>query len=152
MTGNIAYKKTVVEKVGGFDEKMTYLGDRDIAFRIMKYGKICFDPEMIVYHPQVVMTPKKLIKSAERIKNRVHLYKRNRRDCMLWRIVFPLNVAKILFPPLVFVSLISSRLKTSARGVQTSDDFRLLPFFYIFLIVQRLHLWKECAKERVWLI
>jgi glycosyltransferase involved in cell wall biosynthesis len=146
MTGNIAYKKAVIEKVGGFDEKLTYLEDRDIAFRIMKYGKICFNPEMVVYHPQVKMTPKMLVESASNIKNKVHLYKKLRRkELLLWRIVYPTNLIRLLCPPLIFSSLISKRFKTS-------EDFRLLPFIYIFLLFQRLHLWKESAKERVFLI
>jgi glycosyltransferase involved in cell wall biosynthesis len=146
MTGNMAYKKAIMEKVGGFDERLTYLEDRDIAFRVMKYGKICFNPEMIVYHPQVVMTSKRLIESATNIKNRVHLYKKfHKKEFLLWRILYPQNLIKFLFPPLVFTSLFSKKLKKAS-------DFRLLPYIYIFLVFQRLHLWKECARERVFLI
>jgi glycosyltransferase involved in cell wall biosynthesis len=146
MTGNMAYKKSALEKVGGFDEKLTYLEDRDIAFRIMKLGRICFNPEMIVYHPRVIMNPRSLIQSAANIKNRVYLYKKHRKkESSLWRIVYPKNLARILFPPLVFSSLFS-------KGFKTPDDFRLLPFTYFFLVCQRLHLWKESAKERVLLI
>ena len=146
MTGNMAYKKGIMDKVGGFDERLTYLEDRDIAFRVMKYGKICFNPEMIVYHPQVVMTSKRLIESAANIKNRVHLYKKfHKKEFLLWRILYPQNLIKFLFPPLVFTSLFSKKLKKSS-------DFRLLPYMYIFLVFQRLHLWKECARERVFLI
>ena len=146
MTGNMAYKKVAIEKVGGFDERLTYLEDRDIAFRIMKHGTICFNPEMIVYHPRVIMTPRRLIKSADYVKNRVFLYKKfRRRDFMLWRILYPLHIVKILFPPLIFTSLFSKRFKSS-------EDFRLLPFMYIYLVFQRIKLWKECAKEKVFLI
>ena len=97
MTGNIAYKKTVLKKVNGFNEEIAYLEDRDIAFKIMKYGKICFNPKMIVYHSKVTMTPKKLIKSASHAKKRVHLYKKyKRKEFMLWRIIYPLHLAKLL--------------------------------------------------------
>ncbi len=146
MTGNMAYKKAILEKVGGFDERLTYLEDRDIAFRVMKYGQICFNPEMIVYHPQVIFTPRRLIESAANIKNRVHLYKKFRKkEFLLWRILYPQNLVKFLFPPLVFFSLFSKKFKNSS-------DLRLLPYMYIFLVFQRLQLWKECAKERVFLI
>jgi len=33
MTGNMAYKKRVIETVGGFDERLTYLEDRDITHK-----------------------------------------------------------------------------------------------------------------------
>ena len=146
MTGNMAYKKAAIEKVGGFDEKLTYLEDRDIAFRVSKYGKICFNPEMIVYHPKVIMTPKRLIESAINIKNRVHFYKKHRgKEFLFWRIVYPRNIVRLLYPPLIFFSLFFGKFKTS-------EDFRILPFVYIFLIFQRFYLWKECAKEKVLLI
>lgn len=146
MTGNMAYKKGVLKEVNGFDERLTYLEDRDIAYRIMEYGPICFNSEMIVYHPQIVMTPKKLLKSAAFIKNRVLLYKKlRRRDFLLWRILYPQHFLRILFPPLIFSSLFSKRFKNS-------NDFRLLPYMYLYLVLQRLQLWKECAKERVFLI
>jgi glycosyltransferase involved in cell wall biosynthesis len=146
MTGNMAYKKTALEYVGGFDERLTYLEDRDIAFRIRRYGKICFNPEMIVYHPQAKMTPRKLIASAALIKNRVILYKKfHQKEFMLWHIVYPQNLAKLLFPPLIFSSLFSKRF-------ESPEDFRLLPFMYIYVVCQRLHLWKESARAKILLI
>jgi len=146
MTGNIAYKKAAIEKVGAFDERLTYLEDRDIAFRVMKHGKICFNPDMIVYHPQIVVTPKKLLASASNIKNRVYMYKKHRiKDHMIWRILYPKQLVRLLFPPSVFFSLISNRF-------QNSNDFKLVPFTYIYLFLQRFHLWTESARERVFLI
>jgi GT2 family glycosyltransferase len=145
MTGNVAYKKRVIETVGGFDEKFTSLEDRDIALRIMKHGKICFNPKMIAYHPQVTLTPKRYIELAARIRNRVLLFKKfGEKQFLLWRILFPFNLVKILFPPLVFSSLFFRRFKNS-------DDYKSLPY-YIYAIRERLQLWKECAKERVFLI
>jgi glycosyltransferase involved in cell wall biosynthesis len=146
MTGNIAYKKKILEKVGGFDERLTYLEDRDIAYKMKHYGKIGFNPKMIVYHPKVIVTPRKLIESSVNIKNRVHLYKKWKvKDFLLWRILYPLNLIKLLFPPLIFSSLFFKKFTDKA-------DFRLLPFTYLFLINQRIYLWKECAREKVFLI
>jgi hypothetical protein len=34
MMGNVAYKKKILKVVSGFDERLTYLEDRDIAVRI----------------------------------------------------------------------------------------------------------------------
>jgi glycosyltransferase involved in cell wall biosynthesis len=147
MTGNMAYKRSIVESVGGFDEKYDYHEDRDLALRILKHGKICFNPNMIVYVQQQTLTPKDVLRSAGKIKNRVYLYKRfgERKMMMFWRIVNPFNLAKALFPPLVFVSLFFNTFKTS-------DDFKLLPFTYVYAILERLQLWKTCARERVFLI
>ena len=148
MTGNMAYKRTVFENVGCFDEKLSYFEDRDLALRIIKNcnGKIRFNPEMIVYHPRVVLTPKKYIETAATIRYRVHLFEKfGEKNFMLWRIFFPTNLIKILFPPIIFSILFVKRFNSS-------DDFRLLPFIYIYVICQRLHLWRECAKEKVFLI
>jgi glycosyltransferase involved in cell wall biosynthesis len=146
MTGNVAYKRSAIESVGGFDEKYTYLEDRDLALRILKHGKIAFNPNMIVYVQQETLTPKDFIRNAGHIRNRVYLFKRFReRKLMFWRIVKPINLAKTLFPPLILVSLFFNTFKTS-------DDFKLLPFTYVYAILERLQLWKTCARERVFLI
>jgi glycosyltransferase involved in cell wall biosynthesis len=146
MTGNMAYKKSIVENVGGFDERYDYHEDRDLALRILKHGKITFNPNMIVYVQQQTFTPKDLIQSATHIKNRVYLFKRfGERTQMFGRIVDPLNLARVLFPPLVFASLFFNTLKTW-------NDFKLLPFTYVYAVLERLELWKTCARERVFLI
>jgi glycosyltransferase involved in cell wall biosynthesis len=145
-TGNVAYKMSAVKAAGGFDERFERLSDRDIALRIMKYGEIRFDAKMIVYHPQVVDTPRGLIKRASRARNRVYLFKRYRdEEGMLWRIVYPINFAKSLFPPLILVSLLFHKVKNA-------DDFRLLPYTYVYVVKERLQLWETCARERVFLI
>jgi glycosyltransferase involved in cell wall biosynthesis len=146
MTGNMAYKRSIIESVGGFDERYNYLEDRDLALRILKHGKINFNPNMTVYVQQQILTPKDIIRSAIHARNRVYLFKRfGERKLIFWRVFEPWNLAKVLFPPLIFVSLFFNRFKTS-------DDFRLLPFKYVYAVSERLQLWKTCARERVFLI
>ena len=146
MTGNEAYPRHVVLAVGGFDENMGSLTDRDFGLRAMKHGKICFNPSMIAYHPRVTLTPTMLIKSSANTANRVFLFKKfGERKFMLWRILFPYNLAKAFFPPLTFASLFLKRFKTA-------DDFRLLPYTYVYVILERLQLWKTSAMERVFLL
>lgn len=145
-TGNVAYKRSVVEAVGGFNEGLERLSDRDIALRIMKYGEIRFNPKMIVYHPQVIQTPRRLIETACRARNRVYLFKGfGEKKNMLWRVVYPLDLAKALFPPLILTSLFFKKFKTT-------NDFRLLPYTYVYVVKERLQLWETCAKEKVFLI
>jgi len=113
MTGNMAYKRSVIESVGGFDEKYDYHENRDLDLRILKHGKIGFNPNMITYAQQQIITPKELIRHASILKNRVYLFKRfGERKLMFWRIVNPLNLAKVLFLPLIFASLFFNRFKT----------------------------------------
>jgi glycosyltransferase involved in cell wall biosynthesis len=146
MTNNMAYKMNVVRGVGWFDERYTCHEDRDFGFRILKVGKIGFNPNMTVYVQQETLTPKDLIKRANAIRNRVYLFKRfHDKELLLWRIVDPWSFAKILCPSLVFTSLFFNNF-------ETLDDYKLLPFTYLKAILERLQLWRECAKERVFLI
>jgi glycosyltransferase involved in cell wall biosynthesis len=146
MTGNIAYKKSAVTKVGCFNEALTYLEDRDLAFRVMKLGKIVFNGDMVVYHPRVTLTPKKLLLTATIPKNRVYLFKRfGDRKFMLGRILFPLNLIKIFCPLCIFGPLL-------CRRFNDAYDYRLLPFFYIYVISERLQIWEESIKEHVFII
>jgi glycosyltransferase involved in cell wall biosynthesis len=146
MTGNEAYTGKVVSAVGGFDEKMGSLTDRDFGLRALKHGRICFNPYMIAYHPRVTLTPTALIKLAPNIRGRVFLFKKfGERKFMLWRILFPYRLAKAFFPPLTFASLFFARFRIA-------DDFRLLPYTYVYAVFERLQLWKTSAMERVFLI
>ena len=146
MTNNIAYKKRFIETVGGFDERYSFHEDRDLALRIQKLGKIEYNPNMKVFVQQQTLTPKYLIIRSNAIKNKVYLFKRfGERKAMIWRIVEPISLVKLLFPPIFFASLLSKKFKKS-------DDFKLVPFMYINLVYSRLKLWKESVKERVFLI
>jgi GT2 family glycosyltransferase len=146
MTGNIAYKRNIVEKVGRFDEKYSCHEDRDFGLRILKFGDIKFNQKMLVYVQKQVLTPKQYLQRTNAIKNRVYLFKKfHDTQCIVWRVVDPISLGFILFPPLIFSSLFSYKFKTK-------DDFNLVPFKYLHLLSARLQLWRESAKERVLLI
>lgn len=147
-TGSIAYKKSIVKSVGGFDERYDYFEDRDLALRILRKSsnKIVFNPLMRVYVQKETVTPQRLIKHAPILKNRVYLFKRfHDGESRNWRVMDSWNLAKMFCPPLLLASLFLSEFKTS-------DDYRLLPFTYVRAISERLYFWRECAKERVFLI
>jgi GT2 family glycosyltransferase len=146
MTGNMAYKKDVVEKLGGFDERYTCLEDRDLALRALKLGTIPFNPKMVVYHRKATMKPMDYLAQAERVRNRVLLYKKlGEKPYSLWRITYPQNLLVILVPLLAFGSAFIHRYRTK-------QDFALLPFIYLRLVCERLLFWEMCARERVLLI
>ncbi len=147
MTGNMAYRRSIVQDVGGFDEKYTFNSDRNLGLKIIRAGgRICFNPNMTVYHPQVTMSIKQFVQSGNRIKSRVYLFKEFRdRPEMIWRIVYPRNLIAILFPPAILLSFFFNTYRKW-------DDFKLLPFIYVRAIYERLCLWRECIRERVFLI
>lgn len=150
MTCNVAYTKSLMESIGGFDERYDYIGDRDFGLRAVKFGRINFNPKMIVYHQKITFKPKEFIRDSRKIRARVLLYKRfaergGGEVKFLWRIVHPRGLLGIIFPPLIFLSPLFGRFKSR-------DDFALLPFIYIKFIYERLNIWDMCAKERVFLI
>jgi GT2 family glycosyltransferase len=146
MTCNIAYKKNALEKIGGFDERFTYLEDRDLALRAIRQGKIPFNPQMIVYHQKKTLKPKQFVQTGKILRNRVLLYKKFRdKPLFVWRIAYPKDLLAIIFPLLIFTSLFRNVYKSK-------DDFALFPFIYVRLIYERLEFWDMCARERVFLI
>lgn len=145
-TCNIAYKKSVISQIKGFDERYTYHEDRDLAKRAMKLGGISFNPKMIVYHQKIDLTPKAFVKTGSRLADRALLFKRFREtDLFLWRIAYPRNLITIIFPPLFFGSFLLNKYKTI-------EDLILFPYGYLRLVYERLSFWRACAKERVFLI
>ena len=146
MTGNVAYKRSVIERIGGFDERYTYFEDRDLALRAMKFGRIDFSSEMKAYHPKNVLTPTQFVLGGKKIRNKVLLYKKfGDHTSFLWRIVSPQNLIAIFFPPLIFLTFFRNRYLTK-------EDFILFPFIYPRLIYERLNLWYMSIKERIFLI
>jgi GT2 family glycosyltransferase len=146
MTCNLAYKKSLFKRIGKFDERYKTLGDRDFGLRAMKIGNILFNPKMIVHHQKVKLTPKEFILEGRSIRYRLLLYKKfGERPSFIWRIVYPTHLVAIMFPLLIFGSLLRNNYKSK-------EDFALFPFSYIKLLYERLNLWDACARERVFLI
>jgi GT2 family glycosyltransferase len=54
----MAYKRSIVESVGSFDERYGYNEDRDLALGILRSSKIEFNPNMIVHVQKETVTPK----------------------------------------------------------------------------------------------
>lgn len=146
MTCNIAYKKQAIIKVGGFDKQFEYNSDRELAIRIKKIGKIIYNKDMLVTHQRKLWTIKSYILSAKRAENRVTLFKKHGQTEMIWwRIVYPKNLIKFLFPPAI--------LYTIFRAKYTDwNDFKLIIAIYPRIIYERYIIWKTAWKEGVFLI
>jgi len=146
MTGNVAYRKDVIEAVGGLNEKMRYNSDRDLGLKIIKHGRMCYNKNMIAVHPQGTLTPDRLISTATHVEDRVYLFRRfGDKGLISWRIFKPFSLAKIFFPGLILASLFF-------RKFRKKEDFDLLPYTYVYAVLERLYFWKACARARVFLI
>ena len=144
MTCNIAYRAEVLNKIGGFNPRYPYSHeDGDLALRAMKYGKIGSCLDMLVFHRTKKWTARTLLLDARRARDSVrfikeHNFKRLTRYCIL----YPMNVVYIFFPFLI---------PFHYRMVKWTD-FKLLPVFYLRLLYQRILIWKEAVKERIFLL
>lgn len=50
-TCNIAYRRDVLERLGGFDETFRWYGDNILGLRVRQTGEIAWAPEAVVRHP-----------------------------------------------------------------------------------------------------
>jgi glycosyltransferase involved in cell wall biosynthesis len=89
-TCNIAFRKNVLEEVGGFDEKYGFFReDTDLAFAVLsKNKKIVFAGDAVVFHPPRKIPPHTPLKELGMIKSDIRLYKK-----------FPSLYRKYIGPP-----------------------------------------------------
>lgn len=74
-TCNLAVKRSVFVRSGGFDERYpAFNDDLDLAARLLKYGKIVFNPNAVVIHPPYEKSMKEYIKRIEVYKWDIRLY------------------------------------------------------------------------------
>ena len=146
MTCNIAFKREAFRKAGYYDTRYTYHEDREFAFRVLKHGKILRNNKMIVIHQKKLWDVKSYIKSARRASNRVLLFKEYKdTQCINFRVLFPKNLLKALFPPLIIITLIKNKPKNWL-------EYKLIFASYIFCVYQRILIWKTALKEGVFLL
>jgi cellulose synthase/poly-beta-1,6-N-acetylglucosamine synthase-like glycosyltransferase len=63
--GNFAVKKSAIEKIGGFDENISFYGeDTDMARRLSKIGKVKFIPSLYMYTSARRLKGEGLVKMA----------------------------------------------------------------------------------------
>lgn len=141
MTCNVAYSRSVLEKVNLFDPAFQHgHEDRDLAFRVLKHGRIFFSQEMIVSHQRKKLTVKALFHRARRAENKVYFIKKHGRPAgMAGMFLYPQRLLAIACPPLLF-------LTSSYR----SPYEILLGFLkYFSYIYERLLIWRGAVKHRI---
>ena len=143
-TCNVAYTQKILEKVGYFDPFFKYgHEDRDLAFRVMKFGKIYFSEDMLVSHQKKKLSIKSLFNRAKRAENMVYFIKKHGRYARVYKnILYPKNLLVILCPPLLIL------------GTCYSTFYDLIFGFleYIYLIYERALIWKAAIKYRIFVI
>ena len=145
---NIGFRKETFEKIGLYDRKNYegYHEDRDFALRVLKVGKILKNKEMVITHQKKLWNVKSYLKSSKRASYRVRLYKDHHDTAGIYhKIIFPKNLLKIFFPPLILITLFKHKNKTLL-------DYKIIFASYLFCIMQRFYIWKAAIKQGVFLI
>lgn len=143
-TCNIAYKKDILEQVGGFNERYVFAyEDIDLALRIKNLGEIKFCSDMIVFHRLVKWTSIEVIKNAFRANKKVLLVKEHAyRQILKYGILEPNTLIQALFP---FLIPLYYRIKSL-------DDVTILPAIYLRAVLHRLIVWKTAIEERYFIL
>ena len=78
---NSAYTRAILDKVGGYDKRFFWVrDDTDVAFRVLKHGKIAFAEKAVVYHPARATNPVHLVKRLSIIQSDLLLFRKHPRE------------------------------------------------------------------------
>lgn len=147
MTASMAYKREIVMKVGNLKENLMRMHDRYFAFIAMKYGKIIFSEKMYVKHQKFLWTFKKIKDNFwDDAHDRVVLFKEfGDRGQIHFRIYRPLNLLGVFFPPAILGLLLIKKFRKL-------EDFKIILWAYPAFVLERISLWKNAIKNKVFLI
>lgn len=151
MSGNMAYRRDLLFRLGGFDEELPAYFDKDCALRALDYGRLIPAPRARVFHAREPWTPELLKSKVSNASTWVTLA--NRHD--IWKdknnpppvafrtILFPRDYAAIakrifMIPLLALASLVSKQAAGRLFWEWT---------WFKFLIRQRLHIWQMSAQH-----
>lgn len=144
MTCNIAYRRDALEKAGCFDPIFKYgHEDRDLAYRILRFGKICFSPDMLVAHQNKKLTVRALFNRARRAENAVELIKKHGSFPELKKNILYPGRLLIIFCPFILILAVSYR---------TFYDLVLGVFKYFSYIYERALIWKAAVRSKIFIV
>lgn len=164
-TCNIAYRKDAIQKVGGFDEKRyaEAYEDSDLAFRILRSGKIIHCKDMVVLHQKKEFGFISLFKRLRWAKYPVRLIKdyyffpayrtlyltighKKARVVLPFKVLFPTNLAYIAFFPYFLFHVFFFRRINSLKQL---IFIMVVPAYFI---LERFVIWKTAIKERAFVL
>lgn len=144
MTCNLAYRRSAVITAGGFDPRFRYgHEDRELAFRIRRLGEIGFQPAMVVAHQRKRHTVSGLWRLARRARDMVLFFKLHgcQAPCR-GRILYPGRLLTLFLPPLLLIK----------ESIRSPRDLGFAAAFYLYIILERLLIWKEALRRRIFII
>jgi glycosyltransferase involved in cell wall biosynthesis len=150
MTANMAFHSKIFE-TDNFNPDYPREEDREFALRIMRFTKIPFIRNCVVYHQKIERDIKSFIREVRiiDIKEKIRLVRlyndENEFRHPRFHIYNPLFLLIIFFPPIILAEFFIGK-------VRSWSDFKLLPFLWVKAIYMRYLIWKTAIKERYFVL
>ncbi|MGE0132671.1 MAG: glycosyltransferase family 2 protein [Blastocatellales bacterium] len=129
LTCNCAYRREALIEVGGFDETFPYAAyeDTELAARAQQIGRIVWEPEAIVVHPQRPLTLRAVMKKLKHWE--YVLLMGYRYGYLAWK-QYPVKRPGLRVALLSVVALPAAKFKTAAKwiGRKPKDAAKLFLF------------------------
>ena len=144
MTCNIAYRRATLAAAGGFDPRFRHgHEDRELAFRVRRLGPIGFNPAMVVAHQRKRHSAGGLWRLARRAQDLVLFFKLHGRQSPCYgRVLYPGRLLTLFLPPLLLVK----------ESIRSPRDLGMAAAFYLYIIMERLLIWKAALRWRIFII
>ena len=135
--GNIAYRREVLLKLGGYDERSYRFAreDTDLAMRALKWGRIEHNSAMVVEHRVESWTWRSMLASARRYEKDVLFFRDYGFFFFSWH--------RILHPRLFFFPAVIWRYRRSFWR-----DYKILPAFICYCCLVRVYIWRGAFRYR----
>ncbi len=129
LTCNCAYRREVLLQVGGFDETFPYPAyeDTELAARAQQIGRIVWEPEAVVIHPQRLLTLRAVLKKLRHWE--YVLLMGHRYGYLAWK-QYPTRYPRLRVVLLSVIALPMAKFEAAVRwiGHKPKDAVKLLGF------------------------
>jgi glycosyltransferase involved in cell wall biosynthesis len=146
MTANAAYRRDTLLKNGLFDPNISYIEDRELALRMLKYGHIMFADDAIVIHQLERYSIKSFMGEVKKIRFWLMLMsKTGERKYVVHHIYDPYKLFVLLFPPAILVRLFTHRFRNR-------NDWIMWLLIYPRLWFERIMVWRYAIAYRMFIL
>ena len=146
MTANAAYRKKVLLAAGLFDIRYLAYEDRELALRILKYGKILYVKNAVVYHQLDRYTLKSYMAEVKKVKYWAMLInEHNEKLRTVGRVYEPFKLVGIFFPQVILIRLFT-------HDFRSKEDWYMFLLLYPRLCYERVTFWYYSAVYKLYLI
>lgn len=157
MTCNIAYRKSVFDKIGGFDTKYDFYANEDTELAIRAVAaKVIFGKakEAIVHHQKSIWSVEFLIKSAKNasvwplLKKKYPEHYLRFGGPIYWKLfISPVDYFYMIFFPVLFPILLFRYFLNGKKDLKM-----FLAKWPVYFLLRRYFIWREAVRNKIFMI